>query len=188
MLSSSVGDFQIPNRFSGARPSPTPTAHPHRRRPNDYPSAALDENQRELTHFAILSWQHSQGALDVQTSLIARYSSLTFTPDPLGRSVVQRHRPGRLQAKCRLCAAIRCGLQTRTMRIRCGRHLPAERSLQELYHLAGASHWMQTGNQISDVPDSIVDDGGKTEWIESVYLQDEWKAHSGPDLQLWSAL
>ena len=49
-----------------------------------YPSADLDENQRELNHFAVLSWQHSQGALDVQTSATARYSSLTFTPDVLG--------------------------------------------------------------------------------------------------------
>jgi len=31
------------------------------------------------------------------------------------------------------------------------------------------------GNQIGDVPRSIVDDGAKTEWIESLYLQDEWK-------------
>src|SRR6202000_777435 len=49
-----------------------------------YPSDALDENQREVNHFAIMSWQHSQGDFDVQTSATARYSSLTFTPDPLG--------------------------------------------------------------------------------------------------------
>src|SRR6202008_1361326 len=48
------------------------------------PSQALDENQREVTQFGVLSWQHSAGALDMQTSFIARYSSLTFIPDPLG--------------------------------------------------------------------------------------------------------
>jgi len=31
------------------------------------------------------------------------------------------------------------------------------------------------GNQISDIPENIVDNGSKTEWIESIYLQDEWK-------------
>jgi outer membrane receptor protein involved in Fe transport len=31
------------------------------------------------------------------------------------------------------------------------------------------------GNQISDVPENIVDNGSKTEWIYSTYLQDEWK-------------
>jgi outer membrane receptor protein involved in Fe transport len=31
------------------------------------------------------------------------------------------------------------------------------------------------GNQISNIPVDIGDDGSKTEWIESLYLQDEWK-------------
>jgi outer membrane receptor for ferrienterochelin and colicin len=31
------------------------------------------------------------------------------------------------------------------------------------------------GVQTSDVPITIVDNGAKTEWIESLYLQDEWK-------------
>jgi len=85
VLSSSVGDFQIPNRAG------TPTSLTNAdgtpltvNGQTSYPSEALNENQRELNHFAILSWQHSQGALDVQTSVTARYSSLTFTPDPLG--------------------------------------------------------------------------------------------------------
>ena len=46
-----------------------------------YPSQNLNENQREVTQFGALSWQHSAGAFDVQTSFIARYSSLTFIPD-----------------------------------------------------------------------------------------------------------
>ena len=41
-----------------------------------FPSGALNENQRELAHYGIVSVQHSQGNLSVQTSLIARYSSL----------------------------------------------------------------------------------------------------------------
>jgi outer membrane receptor protein involved in Fe transport len=32
-----------------------------------------------------------------------------------------------------------------------------------------------TGAQTSDVPEKILDDGGKTAWTYSVYLQDEWK-------------
>src|ERR1700676_3024340 len=85
VLSSSSGNFQIPQR-SGQTPSltnadGTPLTVNGQ---TTYPSEALDENQRELNHFAVLSWQHSQGAVDVQTSATARYSSLTFTPDPLG--------------------------------------------------------------------------------------------------------
>ena len=32
------------------------------------------------------------------------------------------------------------------------------------------------GNQLNDNPVTIVDNGAKTEWIESLYLQDEWRA------------
>ncbi|MBV9331965.1 MAG: hypothetical protein JOZ55_10475, partial [Alphaproteobacteria bacterium] len=49
-----------------------------------FPSAALDENQREITHFAILSYLRSDGPLDFQISGFGRYSSLFFTPDPVG--------------------------------------------------------------------------------------------------------
>jgi outer membrane receptor for ferrienterochelin and colicins len=49
-----------------------------------FPSQDLNENQRELTSYAILSWQHAEGALDWQSSLSGRYSSLTFEPDPIG--------------------------------------------------------------------------------------------------------
>src|SRR6202142_2426706 len=85
VLSSSVGDFQIPNR-AGLTPGIT-NANGTPLTVNGqttFPSDALNENQREVNHFAILSWQHSQGAFDVQTSLTARYSSLNFIPDALG--------------------------------------------------------------------------------------------------------
>ena len=49
-----------------------------------FPSQSLDENQREITQFGALSWQHSAGDFNVQSSLIARYSSLNFVPDPVG--------------------------------------------------------------------------------------------------------
>jgi len=35
-----------------------------------YPSENLDENQRELTHFGAVSWQHSAGALNWQTAFV----------------------------------------------------------------------------------------------------------------------
>src|SRR5271167_3468661 len=73
MLGSGVGKFQIPN-LDGEEPSLGYTANGAAL----YPSQDLDENQREVTEFGALSWQHSAGAIDLQTSLIARYSSLTF--------------------------------------------------------------------------------------------------------------
>ena len=76
MLGSSVGNFQIPNR-NGLQPSLGLTVNGV----TTYRSQSLDENQREVTQFGVLSWQHSSAALDVETSVIARYSSLTFKPD-----------------------------------------------------------------------------------------------------------
>ena len=39
-----------------------------------FPSEDLNENQRELTSYAILSWQHAEDALDWQSSLSGRYA------------------------------------------------------------------------------------------------------------------
>jgi outer membrane receptor for ferrienterochelin and colicins len=44
----------------------------------------LNENQHELTEYAIVTWQHSQDRLNWQTSVSARYSSLHFSPDGVG--------------------------------------------------------------------------------------------------------
>ena len=49
-----------------------------------YPSATLNERQREITHYGILSYLRSQGAFDFQISAYARYSSLNFAPDSIG--------------------------------------------------------------------------------------------------------
>ena len=40
----------------------------------------LDERQREITHYGILSYLHSQGPFDFQVATFGRYSSLFFTP------------------------------------------------------------------------------------------------------------
>ena len=45
-----------------------------------FPSQNLDERQREITHYGILSYLHSAGSLDYQVSAFGRYSSLFFTP------------------------------------------------------------------------------------------------------------
>ena len=45
-----------------------------------FPSGLLDERQREITHYGILSYLHSVGSLDYQVSAFGRYSSLFFTP------------------------------------------------------------------------------------------------------------
>jgi outer membrane receptor for ferrienterochelin and colicins len=175
VLSSSVGDFQIPNR-GGLTPGltnadGTPLSVEGQ---TSYASAALDENQRELNHFAILSWQHSQGALDVQTSVTARYSSLTFTPDPLGdllfTGIAQDAYKQNVAYALQSDAAYKLD-DAHTLRGGIFLQSDHSESLTNSQVIALDAN----GNQSSDVPIAIIDNGAKTEWIESTYLQDEWK-------------
>jgi hypothetical protein len=175
VLSTSTGTFQIPNQaglqpgFLNADGSPLTV-----RGQTTYPSENLNENQRELNHFAVLSWQHSQGAFDVQTSATARYSSLTFTPDPLGdllyngisQNAYKQNVAYALQSdgayKLNDAHTLRAGVYVQSD------HSKSLTSSQVI-PVDG------NGNQTSDIPVTIVDNGAKTEWIESLYLQDEWK-------------
>jgi outer membrane receptor for ferrienterochelin and colicins len=178
VLSSSVGNFQIPNR-AGLTPSltnadGTPLTVNGQ---SNYPSRALNENQRELNHFAILSWQHADGGWDVQTSATARYSSLTFTPDPLGdllfNGIAQDAYKQNVAYALQSDAAHKLG-DVHTLRGGIFVQTDHSKSLTTSQVIALGAN----GNQINDVPLSIVDNGAKTEWIESVYLQDEWKVIS----------
>jgi outer membrane cobalamin receptor len=175
VLSSSTGNFQIPNR-AGLTPGltnadGTPLTVNGQ---TTYPSEALDENQREINHFAILSWQHSQGALDVQTSATARYSSLTFTPDPLGdllfTGIAQDAYKQNVAYALQSDAAYKLD-DAHTLRG--GIFIQSDHSKSETSSAVIALD--DAGNQTSDIPVNIVDNGAKTEWIESLYLQDEWK-------------
>jgi hypothetical protein len=175
VLSSSVGNFQIPQR-AGLTPGltngdGTPLTVNGQ---TTYPSEALNENQRELNHFAILSWQHSQGALDVQTSATARYSSLTFTPDPLGdllfNGIAQNAYKQNVAYALQSDAAYKLD-DVHTLRGGIFVQSDRSKSLTSSQVIALDANGVQT----SDVPVTIVDNGAKTEWIESLYLQDEWK-------------
>jgi hypothetical protein len=181
-LSTSTAKFQIPNQV-GLQPgitnaNGTPLMVDGQ---TTYPSANLDEDQREVNHFAVVSWQHSDGAFDIQTSATARYSSLTFSPDAVGDilydGIAQNAYKQNVAYAVQSDAAYKLNdLHT----LRAGLFVQSDHSksatVSQVIALDG------DGNQSSDVPVSIVDDGGKTEWIESLYLQDEWKVI--PDVTL----
>jgi len=163
------GDYQIPNR-GGLQPGLGLTVNGQ----GDFNSASLTEHQRELTHFGILSLQKQYGALDVQTSLFSRYSSLYYSPDPLGDLLFG----GIAQTAARSSWAN--GTQTDASwkvsanhTIRTGFLAQAERSVAKsnafVLPLDG------TGAQTSDQPFAIGDSSGKTGYTYGVYLQDEWR-------------
>ncbi len=163
------GDFQIPNR-GGQQPGLGLTVNGQ----DGLDSASLTEHQRELTHFGILSLQKQYGALDVQTSLFTRYSSLYYTPDPLGDLLFG----GIAQTAARSSWAN--GTQTDASwkvsanhTVRAGFLAQVERSVAKSnsFVLPVDDTGAQTGNQ----PFAVQDSSGKNGYTYGVYLQDEWR-------------
>jgi len=165
----SSGSFQIPQQSELQ-----PTLGSNVNGQTTFPSENLNENQREITQFAILGWQHSDGPLDTHTALISRYSSLNFQPDPIGDLLYN----GVSQQAYKRNVAF--GLQSDAAyklndahTVRAGIYLQNDRStsLTSSLVLPVDSSGMQTSN----TPFTVVDDGDKTERIESVYVQDEYR-------------
>jgi outer membrane receptor protein involved in Fe transport len=171
ILGTSNQHFQIPNRPD------QPTLGYTVNGVSDFPSEDLNQQQREITHYAILSLLHTQGAFSSQISLFGRYSSLDYTPDPLGDLLFggisqvahKSDSAGGVQAegsyvlnnahtlRAGVIAEIDRSISTTTSQV-----LPLD----------------PNGNQTSDIPIGIVDNGAKTANTASIYVQDEWKVLS----------
>ena len=87
ILGSSVQRFQIPNRAGqvpGILTGPLADQPLNVAGATGFPSAALNETQKEATHYAVVSYLHTTDRFTGQLSVFARYSTLDFTPDPRG--------------------------------------------------------------------------------------------------------
>ncbi len=142
----------------------------------DFLSNNLNENQREVTQFAAVSLQHSAGPLSVQTSLITRYSSLSFTPDPLGdllfNGIAEQAYKRDVAYALQSDGAYRLS-DSHTLRT--GVYAQTDRLTSNTSSLV-----LQTagGVPINDVPFAVIDDTRNSQYIESAYLQDEWHINS----------
>jgi outer membrane receptor protein involved in Fe transport len=169
ILGTSRNQLQIPNN-----PNQTPSLGLTVNGSSDFDSATLNENQREITHYGILALQKSVGPLNFQLSTFSRYSSVYFTPDPLGDLLFN----GIAQIAYR--RSIATGTQgdasyrlTPAHTLRFGYLIQGERSTFD-----ATSQVLPVGPdglQTSDEPFAIADSGGKTGWLYGIYLQDEWK-------------
>lgn len=168
MLGHSLGNFQIPNN-PGLTPAFTLQGV------SNFPSADLNETQRELNDYGIAYVQGISGALNYQVSLFNRYSSTDFRPDPIGdlvyngvaATVFQRSIATGVQADMSYTLdeqhTLRWGLfsdQERTSSYSSTAVFPAN----------------PDGTQSSDVPETIADNTDKTGELYGVYAQDEWRA------------
>jgi outer membrane receptor protein involved in Fe transport len=139
-----------------------------------FPSADLNQNQREITHYGIVSYLHTMGAFDFSVSGFARYSSLFYTPDSLGellyngiaQTAYKRDVAYGVQAEGAWhlgdAHTLRAGVIYQADDI-------ASRTSSDVLAVDGA------GNQLSDTPLVIPDNSTKHAWSYSLYLQDEWK-------------
>ncbi len=75
----SRSEFQIPNN-----PGQVPDLGLTVDGISDFDSSLLNENQRQINDFGIVALQKRVNGLDFQVSGVTRYSSLYFSPDPLG--------------------------------------------------------------------------------------------------------
>jgi len=170
-LGASSGSFQIPQQFGLQPPNPPGWSVNGQ---TAFPSQNIDENQREITQLAILGWQHSDGPLDMHTALISRYSSLNFQPDPLGdllfTGVSQQAYKRNVAFALQSDSAYKLN-DTHT--IRAGIYLQNDRSTS--LTTSQVLPVDATGAQIGNMPVAVVDDSAKTERIESLYVQDEYR-------------
>ena len=172
ILGTSDDEFQIPNQ-RGQQPSLGYEVLGQ----TDYLSDNLNERQHELAQYAIVTWQHAESALNWQTSLSARYTSLHFAPDWTGDLLYN----GIAQDAFKSDTAI--GWQTDAAytvndshTVRTGLYYQHDSSksntTSQILNLDGA------GVQISDVPQNVIQNNTQSQQIESVYVQDEWKVFS----------
>jgi outer membrane receptor protein involved in Fe transport len=169
ILGASRSQFQIPN-IPGLAPGFTVNGI------IDFPSEGLDQNQRQITQYGIVTLQKRAGPIDLQVSGFSRYSSIYFSPgDPLGPLLFNGI------ASIAYRRDIASGIQgdgswkiSSEHTLRSGFYIQGERSI---FNTSSGvlPAFDATGIQTSDQPISIFDSGGKTGWIYSYYLQDEWK-------------
>jgi outer membrane receptor for ferrienterochelin and colicins len=141
---------------------------------SEFLSDNLNETQRELASYAIVSWQHSEGPLNWQTSVSARYTSLHFAPDWVGDLLYN----GIAQDAFKKDIAL--GWQTDgsyklndSHTVRAGLYYQHDSATSDTS--SNVLPINALGMQTSDIPLNIIDNGEQSQAIESVYLQDEWK-------------
>jgi len=184
ILGSSVDRFQIPDtagQTPGVLVGPTGTTPLTVNGQTTYDSARLNETQKELTHYGVVSYLRSSDRFTAQLSVFGRYSTLDFTPDALGdllfngvsQTASKTDTAGGLQAEGVYHAndahTIRTGLIVQVDR-------STSRTASLVIPLAAS------GAQAGDQPIDVIDNGARTSTTESLYAQDEWTLT--PDLTL----
>ncbi|MGH8415253.1 MAG: TonB-dependent receptor [Gammaproteobacteria bacterium] len=166
IIGHSLGNFQIPN-------NPGLTPNYQLSGVTNYPSANLNETQRELNDYGILDLQGIKDQLNYSVALFSRYSSTDFSPDSIGdliyngvaAQVFQRNIATGIQADASYAL-------NPSHTLRWGVFVDQERTTSN--NTSAVFPANSDGEQTSNLPFSIVDNSGKTGELYGAYLQDEW--------------
>jgi outer membrane receptor protein involved in Fe transport len=166
MLGTSIGFFQIPD-------NPNQTPNFTDRGVSKFDSADLNQNQREINHYAIVALQISGDRLDYQIAPFTRYSETKFSPDPVGDLVFNGF------ADRTQLSSWSSGLQsdasyklTDDHTLRFGTFFSVERTISQV--ASDVFPIDALGGQASDIPLRIYDQNSKTGYLYGLYVQDEW--------------
>jgi outer membrane receptor protein involved in Fe transport len=167
------GRFQIPNNpgqppaFSLAGVSDAQAGTSTRA------SADLDERQREVNRFLVLSWQKSMGDLNLQVSGFHQYSELHYRPDPVGdlvyTGVASDTRRSNNANGVQLDMSYKLNNRHTA---RAG--VAYTRQVTHSDNTVGVFPTDASGRQTANLAATIIDNTGKTGTLSSFYLQDEW--------------
>ena len=167
----SIGKFQIPN-VPGQAPAFTVNGV------SAFDSTKLDLNQRETTHYGVLSYQYSGANLDFQLSPFVRYSKTEFRPDPNNGDIIFNG-----FADSATLSSLATGIQADGSTklgadhvVRFGLFFQNERTRSAVKSrvLDGSFDENFNFTQSNGIPRTIADRGGRNGQLYGAYLQDEW--------------
>lgn len=171
-----IGHFQIPN-VTGVGGDFTVNGV------SSFDAAKLDQNQREITHYAVATYQYAGDALNFQVAPFIRYSQTRFSTDPNHGDIVfngfaDAARLSSLAAGVQADASQQLGAD-HTLRF--GVFFQNEHTTSKVASTVLPVDCSFSVDpdcdpvQTSDVPFTIIDASHKTGQLYGVYLQDEWK-------------
>ena len=167
------GKFQIPNNpaqipaftLSGVSDATAGTS--------SLPSSKLNENQREVNRFLVLSYQKTWGDVNYLLSAFHQYSELHFKPDAQGDLVFNGVASDTLRSNASSGVQADASYKLNAWHtLRSG--LAFSRQRTQSNNTVAVFPTDDSGAQTSNDPLKISDNSGKTGNLTSVYLQDEW--------------
>jgi outer membrane receptor protein involved in Fe transport len=170
-----IGHFQIPNVTGVGQGFPVNGV-------DTFDAAKLDQNQREITHYGVATYQYAGNNFNFQIAPFIRYSQTKFTTDPNHGDVILTG-----FADAARLSSLASGVQADASddiggnhTVRYGLFFQNEHTTSKVVSTVLPSNDCGADPDCmiaptSDVPFTITDQGHKTGQLYGIYVQDEWK-------------